>query len=189
MSEIKEIILEPNYFWHCIISLRSNFLIAAIVNTVNFIAIGEVFLDWETIFFILILGTILLSIRAIFLFAFSGLLSNKKDKVFIDKDGIDFGGYFYDWSIIERFQSPFILVCFSKRCCFSVNQNHHIHEDFSSRLDSKLLKFLSFSNMDYSLEYYSYNGMNPQELANFLNEYKRKVVEIETGNAIESNED
>jgi hypothetical protein len=166
MSEIKEIILEPNYFWHCIISLRSNFLIATIVYTANFMAIGEVFLDWETILFILILGTILLSIRPIFLFVFSGLLSNKKNKVFVDKDGIDFSGHFYDWSIIEHFQTPFILVC----------------------LDSQLLKLLSFSNMDYSLEYYSYNGMNPKELANFLNEYKKKVEEIETGNAIESNE-
>ena len=188
MSEIKEIILEPNYFWHCIISLRSNFLIAIIVYTANFMAIGEVFLDWETILFILILGTILLSIRPIFLFVFSGLLSNKKNKVFVDKDGIDFSGHFYDWSIIEHFQTPFILVCFSKRCCFSVNQNHPINEDFSSRLDSQLLTLLSFSNMDYSLEYYSYNGMNPKELANFLNEYKKKVEEIETGNAIESNE-
>ena len=30
--------------------------------------------------------------------------------------------------------------------------------------------------------------MNSQELADFLNEYKKKVEEIETGNALESNE-
>ncbi|MFN5539707.1 MAG: hypothetical protein ACK481_06595 [Candidatus Melainabacteria bacterium] len=40
----------------------------------------------------------------------------------------------------------------------------------------------------YRILHYKYNGMNSQELADFLNEYKKKVEEIETGNAIESNE-